>query len=101
MNDERPLIRPFGSLRATPSTPPRYARSRSEQAFFPRCRSGEGLSIPMAVIFILHPSSLILPRIHFAPMKRILRWLLYATIPVALALQFLHVSLVWQFVLSC
>jgi len=33
--------------------------------------------------------------------KRILKWLLYATIPVAIALQFLHTSLVWQFVFAC
>ena len=34
-------------------------------------------------------------------MKRILQWLLYATIPAALALQFFHANLVVQFVLSC
>jgi Ca2+:H+ antiporter len=34
-------------------------------------------------------------------MKRVLTWLLYATIPAAIALQFLHGSLVWQFALSC
>lgn len=33
--------------------------------------------------------------------KRILQWLLYATIPVALALQFVHGSLVLQFIISC
>ena len=32
---------------------------------------------------------------------RILTWLLYATIPVAIALQFLHTDLVWQFVFAC
>lgn len=34
-------------------------------------------------------------------MKRALTWLVYATIPVALFLQFTHGSLVWQFVFSC
>lgn len=34
-------------------------------------------------------------------MKRIFTWLVYATIPVAIALQFLHVSLVWEFVFAC
>jgi Ca2+:H+ antiporter len=34
-------------------------------------------------------------------MKRVLTWLLYATIPAAIAQQFLHGSLVWQFALSC
>jgi len=34
-------------------------------------------------------------------MKRIAAWVLYATIPVALFLQFRHVSLVWQFVFAC
>ncbi|MCU1246468.1 MAG: Ca(2+)/H(+) antiporter, partial [Acidobacteria bacterium] len=34
-------------------------------------------------------------------MKRVLTWLLYATIPAAIAMQFLHGSLVWQFALSC
>ena len=29
------------------------------------------------------------------------RWLLYATIPVAIALQFLHASLTWEFVFAC
>jgi Ca2+:H+ antiporter len=33
--------------------------------------------------------------------KRILTWLVYATIPVAIALQFLHTSLVWQFIFAC
>jgi Ca2+:H+ antiporter len=33
--------------------------------------------------------------------KRVFTWLLYATIPVAIALQFLHTSLVWQFVFAC
>src|SRR3954447_22016566 len=34
-------------------------------------------------------------------MKRIAHWLVYATIPVALALEFMHWNLVWQFVISC
>ncbi|MEA2164615.1 MAG: Ca2+:H+ antiporter [Thermoanaerobaculia bacterium] len=34
-------------------------------------------------------------------MKRVLSWLLYATIPVAIALQFMHGSLVWEFVFAC
>jgi Ca2+:H+ antiporter len=34
-------------------------------------------------------------------MKRILAWLLYATIPVAIGLQFAHGSLVWEFVFAC
>jgi len=34
-------------------------------------------------------------------MKRVATWLLYATIPVAIALQFLHTRLVAQFVFSC
>jgi len=34
-------------------------------------------------------------------MKRVATWILYATIPVAVALQFLHTNLVAQFVLSC
>jgi Ca2+:H+ antiporter len=34
-------------------------------------------------------------------MKRVLAWLVYATIPVALILQYTHGSLVWQFVFSC
>ena len=34
-------------------------------------------------------------------MKRIAHWLVYATIPVALALEFMHTNLVWQFVVSC
>jgi len=34
-------------------------------------------------------------------MKRIATWLLYATIPVAIALQFLHANLVWEFVFAC
>ena len=34
-------------------------------------------------------------------MKRIAKWLVYATIPIAIVLQFTHVNLVWQFVFSC
>jgi Ca2+:H+ antiporter len=34
-------------------------------------------------------------------MKRAATYVLYATIPVAIALQFLHASLVWEFVLAC
>jgi Ca2+:H+ antiporter len=34
-------------------------------------------------------------------MKRIAKWLVYATIPAAVALEFLHGNLVWQFVISC
>ncbi|HEY2830113.1 MAG TPA: calcium/proton exchanger [Thermoanaerobaculia bacterium] len=34
-------------------------------------------------------------------MKRAATYLLYATIPVAIALQFLHTSLVWEFVMAC
>src|SRR5256885_13094548 len=34
-------------------------------------------------------------------MQRVIRWLLYATIPVAIALQFMHASLVWEFVFAC
>ena len=34
-------------------------------------------------------------------MKRILAWIFYAAIPVALFLQFRHGDLVWQFVFSC
>jgi Ca2+:H+ antiporter len=34
-------------------------------------------------------------------MKRIGSWLLYATVVVAIALQFLHVDLVWEFVFAC
>ncbi len=34
-------------------------------------------------------------------MKRIAHWLVYATIPAAIALEFMHGNLVWQFVLSC
>src|SRR5438132_9097347 len=34
-------------------------------------------------------------------MKRIATWLLYATVPVAIALQFLHVNLVWEFIVAC
>src|SRR6059058_5349134 len=34
-------------------------------------------------------------------MKRILRWLVYATIPAALALELMHGNLVWEFVISC
>jgi Ca2+:H+ antiporter len=34
-------------------------------------------------------------------MKRVLRWLLYATIPIAIALQFMHGHLVAEFVFAC
>src|SRR5947209_2601668 len=34
-------------------------------------------------------------------MKRIIRWLVYATVPAALALELMHGNLVWQFVISC
>src|SRR5881227_2957200 len=34
-------------------------------------------------------------------MKRVIRWALYATIPVAIALQFMHANLVWEFVFAC
>jgi len=34
-------------------------------------------------------------------MKRIVRWLLYATIPIAIALQFVHGHLVAEFVFAC
>src|SRR5438552_11482487 len=34
-------------------------------------------------------------------MRRVLQWLLYATIPIALFLQFTHGSLVWEFVFAC
>ena len=34
-------------------------------------------------------------------MKRVATWLLYATIPVAIAFQFAHGSLVWEFVFAC
>lgn len=34
-------------------------------------------------------------------MKRIAAWILYATIPVALFLQFRHGDLVWQFIFAC
>lgn len=34
-------------------------------------------------------------------MKRVAAWVLYATIPVALFIQFRHISLVWQFVFAC
>ena len=34
-------------------------------------------------------------------MKRVASWLLYATIPVAIALQFMQGSLVWEFVFAC
>jgi len=34
-------------------------------------------------------------------MKRIVRWLVYATIPAALALELMHGNLVWQFIISC
>jgi Ca2+:H+ antiporter len=34
-------------------------------------------------------------------MKRVASWILYATIPVAIALQFAHGALVWEFVFAC
>lgn len=34
-------------------------------------------------------------------MKRILTWLLYATIPIAIGMQFAHGNLVWEFVFAC
>src|SRR5437764_6059380 len=34
-------------------------------------------------------------------MKRAATYVLYATIPVAIALQFLHANLVWEFVFAC
>src|SRR5436305_14098515 len=34
-------------------------------------------------------------------MKRIAQAVLYATIPVAVALQFVHANLVWEFVFAC
>src|SRR5205809_2362451 len=34
-------------------------------------------------------------------MKRVASSILYATIPVAIALQFLHANLVWEFVFAC
>jgi calcium/proton exchanger (cax) len=34
-------------------------------------------------------------------MKRLACWLLYATIPIAIGLQFAHGSLVWEFVFAC
>ncbi|HEX7676503.1 MAG TPA: cation transporter, partial [Thermoanaerobaculia bacterium] len=34
-------------------------------------------------------------------MKRLLTWLLYATIPIAIGMQFAHASLVWEFVFAC
>jgi Ca2+:H+ antiporter len=34
-------------------------------------------------------------------MKRLLTWLLYATIPIAIGLQFAHGDLVWEFVFAC
>jgi Ca2+:H+ antiporter len=34
-------------------------------------------------------------------MKRVAAYLLYATIPVAIALQFMHANLVWEFVFAC
>src|SRR3954471_10954349 len=34
-------------------------------------------------------------------MKRLLTWLLYATIPVAIIMQFMHASLVWEFIFAC
>src|SRR5256886_14030338 len=34
-------------------------------------------------------------------MPRLLRWLLYATIPIAVWLQFTHGNLVWEFVFAC
>src|SRR5437762_7622201 len=61
--------------------------------------------------FILHPSSFILHEGGIDPssfilhpsafMKRALTWLLYAAIPAAVSLQFMHASLVAQFILSC
>src|SRR5882724_10159714 len=34
-------------------------------------------------------------------MKRVATYILYATIPVAITLQFMHASLVWEFVFAC
>src|SRR5258706_14852963 len=34
-------------------------------------------------------------------MKRVLTWLLYATIPIAIGMQFAHANLVWEFVFAC
>lgn len=34
-------------------------------------------------------------------MKRVLIWISYVTIPVAIALQFMHTNLVWQFLFAC
>jgi len=34
-------------------------------------------------------------------MKRILTWAVYATIPIALYLQFTHANLVWEFIFAC
>src|SRR5947208_11283722 len=34
-------------------------------------------------------------------MKRVATYILYATIPVAIALQFMHANLVWEFVFAC
>src|SRR5436190_21715590 len=34
-------------------------------------------------------------------MKRVAQYVLYATIPVAIVLQFMHASLVWEFVFAC
>src|SRR5437763_13803346 len=34
-------------------------------------------------------------------MKRLLTWLLYATIPIAIGMHFAHASLVWEFVFAC
>src|SRR6185436_18414828 len=34
-------------------------------------------------------------------MRRVAKYLVYATIPVAIALQFMHANLVWEFVFAC
>src|SRR5712692_7938149 len=47
-----------------------------------------------------HRSSFIVHR-YTCPMKRAASWLLYASIPAAIVLQFTHANLVAQFVLSC
>ena len=54
-------------------------------------------SLPSALCLL--PSALCL--LYTARVKRILTWVVYATIPVAITLQFLHTSLVWQFVFAC
>src|SRR5437016_4731192 len=51
-------------------------------------------------LFIVHPSSFIV-RLHSRRMRRALQWILYATIPVAIALQFVHANLAWEFVFAC